>query len=146
MIAFLQRVTSASVRIGADTVAAIDEGVLALIGVEVDDGPTQVAALSHRLLAYRIFSDDAGRMQRGLRDTGGGLLLVPQFTLCADTRRGLRPGFSRAAPPERARAHFDAIVDASRAAHSGHVASGVFGADMQVALVNNGPVSFWLQV
>lgn len=144
MIALIQRVTEASVRIGDETVAAIGPGLLALVAVERTDAPAAVDRTLERLLGYRVFPDEAGRMNRCLRDTSGGLLLVPQFTLAADTRKGLRPGFSDAASPEHGTALFDLLVQKARSAHP-QVASGRFGADMKVALVNDGPVTFWLQ-
>lgn len=145
MIALLQRVSSAWVKIAGETVGEIDEGLLALIGVERGDGLTEAERLLQRLLDYRVFGDAAGKMNRSLRDVGGGLLLVPQFTLAADTGKGNRPSFTPAAAPEEGRHCFEHLLGAARAAHP-RVASGRFGADMQVALVNEGPVTFWLQV
>ena len=145
MIALIQRVSQASVRVGADAIGAIDSGLLALVCAERDDSEREADALLDRLLEYRVFADDAGRMNLGLKAVKGGLLLVPQFTLAADTSSGLRPSFSPAAPPERARQLFDYLVGRARALYS-PVASGRFGATMQVALVNEGPVTFWLQV
>jgi D-tyrosyl-tRNA(Tyr) deacylase len=145
MIALIQRVASASVSIEGRVVGAVDRGVLALIGVAVEDSPATGARLLQKMLTYRIFPDDAGRMNRDLRQIGGGLLLVPQFTLLADTHKGTRPGFSGAAPPEQASALFDGLVGRAQATHA-RVAAGRFGADMQVALVNDGPVTFWLEV
>ncbi len=145
MIALIQRVGGASVSVGGAVVAAIDRGILALVGVAATDSPETGARLLEKLLSYRIFPDDAGRMNRDLRQIGGGLLLVPQFTLLADTRKGTRPGFSRGAPPEQARERFEALLAAAQAAHP-RVAAGRFGADMQVSLVNDGPVTFWLEV
>lgn len=144
MIGLLQRVTEASVRVDGETVAAIDEGLLVLVGVQPDDDEASAARLLDRLLGYRVFADAQGRMNRALRDTGGGLLLVPQFTLAADTRSGTRAGFSTAAPPAQARRLFEHLVSLARAAHA-PVGSGVFGADMKVALLNDGPVTFWLE-
>lgn len=144
MIALIQRVTEASVRVDGEVVGHIGGGLLALIGVERDDGEDNAVRLTERMLGYRVFADDAGRMNRSLLDTGGGLLLVPQFTLAADTRRGTRPGFSTAAPPAQAEALFDGLVAAARARHPA-VATGRFGADMRVSLVNEGPVTFWLE-
>lgn len=145
MIAFIQRVAEAAVRVDGDVVGSIGSGIAALIGVRDSDGEDTARRLAHRLLHYRVFADDAGRMNRNLRQAGGGLLLVPQFTLCADTRRGLRPSFTGAAGPERARALFDLL--AAEARDSGvAVATGRFGAHMQVSLTNDGPVSFWLEV
>jgi D-tyrosyl-tRNA(Tyr) deacylase len=116
-----------------------------LVGVEREDGPEQAERLANRLVAYRVFADDAGKMNRSVRDVGGALLLVPQFTLAADTSAGLRPSFSRAAPPEAGARLFDALVSAVAAAGVPH-ARGRFGADMQVTLTNDGPVTFWLHV
>jgi D-tyrosyl-tRNA(Tyr) deacylase len=145
VIGLLQRVRSASVEVDGATVGAIDRGLLVLVGVERGDAASEAERLLERLLGYRVFPDDAGRMNRSLRDVGGGLLLVPQFTLAADTRKGTRPGFSTAATPELGRRWFDHFVALARAAHP-VVHTGVFGADMNVALVNDGPVTFWLQV
>lgn len=145
MIALIQRVSSARVDIAGRTVAAIDRGLLALIGIEAGDQARGAARLLERVLAYRVFPDEAGRMNRSLRDIGGGLLLVPQFTLAADTAQGNRPGFSTAAPPERARELFAGLLLAARGSHP-LVAAGEFGADMQVSLTNDGPVTFSLRV
>lgn len=144
MIGLLQRVSRASVEVASRQIAAIGPGLLVFVGVERGDSEVEAQRLLERLLGYRVFSDDAGRMNRSLRDTGGGLLLVPQFTLAADTRKGTRPGFSPAAPPEQGRTLFESLCGLARAAHPG-VACGEFGADMQVALVNDGPVTFWLR-
>ncbi len=145
MIALIQRVSTARVTVDGQLCGEIGAGLLALIGVERGDGPPELARLLERLLDYRVFADAAGRMNRSLRDTGGGLLLVPQFTLAADTDSGNRPGFSTAAAPALAAELFGQLVGAARAAHPS-VASGEFGAHMQVSLVNDGPVTFWLQV
>lgn len=144
MIALLQRVRSAHVDVGGRRVAAIGPGLLVFACVQPDDTPARIERLAERLLAYRVFPDAAGRMNLGLRDTGGGLLLVSQFTLGADTRSGLRPSFSTSAPPDAARAGFEALVAACQARWPA-VQTGCFGADMQVSLVNDGPVTFWLQ-
>jgi D-tyrosyl-tRNA(Tyr) deacylase len=144
MIALIQRVTQAEVRIGERRAGAISRGILALIGVRRGDGAADVERLLERLLTYRIFPDTEGRMNLSLRDIGGGLLLVPQFTLAADTARGTRAGFSTAAAPEEARALFNLLLQQAQAAH-GPVAAGEFGADMQVSLTNDGPVTFWLE-
>lgn len=144
MIALIQRVTGASVRLDDRVCAEIGPGLLALIGVVRGDDSARAARLLQRLLDYRVFADAAGRMNLCLRQTGGGLLLVPQFTLAADTSSGNRPGFSGALEPAQAAVLFDYVVAVARAAH-GMVASGVFGAHMQVALVNDGPVTFWLE-
>jgi D-tyrosyl-tRNA(Tyr) deacylase len=145
LIALVQRVAEAQVAAGGETLGAIGRGVLALIGVERGDGEREAARLAERVLGYRIFADAEGRMNRSLADVAGGLLLVPQFTLAADTSSGARPGFSTAAPPEEGRRLFDCFVLACRERHA-EVATGRFGADMQVSLVNDGPVTFWLQV
>jgi D-tyrosyl-tRNA(Tyr) deacylase len=143
MIALIQRVTHAHVEVAGEVIGSIDRGVLALIGVQRDDGPADAERLLERVLGYRIFADGEGRMNLSLRDVQGGLLLVPQFTLAADTRNGTRAGFSTAAPPAEARGLFIHLVERARAAHA-PVAVGQFGANMQVASVNDGPVTFWL--
>ena len=145
MIALLQRVSMAQVVIDGVTVGAIERGLLVLLGVEAGDTVAEADRLLERLLNYRVFSDEAGKMNLSLRDVGGGLLLVPQFTLAADTRKGLRPGFSTAAPPELGELLFDHVVAQARQTHA-LVATGRFGADMQVTLTNDGPVTFWLQL
>ena len=144
MIALLQRVSSASVDVAGERIGAIGPGLMVLVGVQPRDDERTALRLLERLLAYRVFGDDEGRMNRSVADIGGGLLLVPQFTLAADTRKGNRPGFSTAAPPEQAERLFLRFCELARAAH-GRVETGRFGADMQVALVNEGPVTFWLQ-
>ena len=144
MIALIQRVTRASVTVDGGVIGAVGLGILALIGVERDDTEKNAARLAERLAGYRIFEDDEGRMNRSVAEVGGGLLLVPQFTLAADTRKGARPSFSSAAPPERAAALFDDLVACLRERHP-TVATGRFGATMMVELVNHGPVTFWLQ-
>jgi D-aminoacyl-tRNA deacylase len=145
MIALIQRVTMARVQVAGRTVGEIGAGLLALIGVEQNDGPVQASRLLERVLDYRVFADAAGRMNRSLRDTAGGLLLVPQFTLVADTASGNRPGFSRAAPQAQARALYEQLLGAAQAAHA-PVAAGMFGAHMELTLTNDGPVTFWLAV
>ena len=145
MIALIQRVSAARVDVAGVTVGAIGRGLLVLLGIEAGDTAAEADRLLQRVLDYRVFADAAGRMNLSLRDTGGGLLLVPQFTLAADTRKGLRPGFSTAAPPEQGRVLFDHFVAQARQVHA-PVAQGAFGADMQVMLTNDGPVTFWLQV
>jgi D-tyrosyl-tRNA(Tyr) deacylase len=145
MIGLLQRVSEARVSVQGRDVGSIDRGLLVFVGVERGDDEKCAARLLERLLGYRVFGDDEGRMNRSLRDTGGGLLLVSQFTLAADTHKGARPSFSSAAPPEEGRRLFNHLVTLARAAHA-DVATGVFGADMKVALVNDGPVTFWLRV
>ena len=144
MLLLLQRVTRASVDVAGHTVAAIGPGLLVLVGIEPGDGRAEIAKMAPRLLAYRVFSDEAGRMNRSLVDTGGGLLLVSQFTLAADTRKGLRPGFSTAAPPQQAEELFNYLVEQARKTWP-QTATGQFGADMQVHLVNDGPVTILLE-
>lgn len=144
MLALIQRVSEAAVRVDGEVVGQTGPGLLALVGIEPGDGEVQIARMADRLLAYRVFADAAGRMNRSLADTGGGLLLVSQFTLAADTRSGNRPGFSTAAPPEEAEPLFDRLVAACRARHPG-VETGRFGAHMEVSLVNDGPVTFLLR-
>lgn len=144
MIGLLQRVTRAEVNVGGRIVGAIGPGLLVLVGVERGDAQSQATRLLERILGYRIFPDAQGRMNCSLAQTGGGLLLVPQFTLAADTAKGTRPSFSPAAPPDEGERLFAHLLGLARAAHS-PVESGQFGADMQVALVNDGPVTFWLR-
>ena len=144
MIALIQRVSAARVTIDGQVRGEIGAGLLGLIGVERGDGASQLVRLLERLLDYRVFDDADGRMNLSLRATGGGLLLVPQFTLAADTASGTRPGFSSAAAPALARELFEGLVAAARTAYP-IVASGQFGARMQVSLTNDGPVTFWLQ-
>lgn len=144
MIALIQRVREAAVAVAGEVIAAIGPGLLALVAVEPDDGEPELARTLERLLGYRVFADAEGRMNRSLADTGGGLLLVPQFTLAADTGKGMRPSFTTAATPEHGRFWFEQLVERAAAVHAA-VASGRFGADMQVSLVNDGPVTFWLQ-
>lgn len=145
MISLIQRVTQARVEVDGETVGAIGAGLLALVAVEPGDGEAEETRMLDRLLGYRVFPDEAGRMNRSLVDAGGGLLLVPQFTLAADTRKGMRPSFASAAEPDFARAGFERLLHAARRRHPG-VASGRFGAHMQVSLTNDGPVTFWLAV
>jgi D-tyrosyl-tRNA(Tyr) deacylase len=144
MIGLLQRVSSAGVQVDGQPVGAIGPGLLVLIGVKPADDEPAAGRLLDRLLKYRVFPDAAGKMNLSLADTAGGLLLVPQFTLAADTAKGLRPGFSSAAPQDLARRLFDFLVRAAQARH-GMVQTGVFGAHMQVSLTNDGPVTFWLE-
>ncbi|MGH8274185.1 MAG: D-aminoacyl-tRNA deacylase [Gammaproteobacteria bacterium] len=144
MIALLQRVTEASVQVADETIAAIGPGLAVFLCVERDDGEKQAERMAKRILAYRIFGDGAGRLNRSLADTGGGLLLVPQFTLAADTAKGTRPSLGRAAPPALAKRLFESVVTRARDLHQ-TVATGRFGAYMRVALVNDGPVTFWLE-
>jgi D-tyrosyl-tRNA(Tyr) deacylase len=144
VIGLLQRVLKASVDIDGRQSASIGPGLLVLVGVRPTDDETAAFRLLARLIQYRVFADAAGKMNLNLAQTQGGLLLVPQFTLAADTHKGLRPGFSTAAPPEQGRRLFDTLVQAARAQHP-RVETGVFGAHMQVSLTNDGPVTFWLE-
>ena len=144
MIALIQRVSEAGVTVDGRVVGSIGRGILALIGVQRGDDSAQAGRLLERVLGYRLFEDQAGRMNRSLSEIAGGLLLVPQFTLAADTRKGPRAGFSGAEQPERARALFDELVALARTRHT-EVATGEFGAHMKVSLVNDGPVTFWLE-
>jgi len=145
MIGLLQRVSSASVSVNNESIASIAGGLLVLIGVERGDTETEAQRLAERLLNYRVFGDAAGKMNFSLRDTGGELLLVPQFTLAADTSSGNRPGFSTAAEPTRGKELFDCLVEAARLQHR-KVQTGRFGADMKVSLCNEGPVTLNLRV
>jgi D-aminoacyl-tRNA deacylase len=144
VIALIQRVREARVEIGGEVVGSIGRGVLALIGVRPPDDESAALRLLDKLLKYRIFPDDADRMNLNLQQIAGDLMLVPQFTLAADTGHGLRPGFSNAAPPGQARELFTFLLNAAKTRHS-PVASGVFGANMQVSLTNDGPVTLWLE-
>lgn len=144
MIGLIQRVSHAGVSTGGRRLGEIGRGTLALIGIRPGDDRAAADRLLERLLTYRIFPDAEGRMNLSLQATGGGLLLVPQFTLAADTRKGTRAGFSTAATPEVARELFGYLLERALSAHS-PVAAGEFGADMQVELVNDGPVTFWLE-
>lgn len=143
MIALIQRVTEAQVVVAGEVVGSIDRGVLAFVAVEPGDTEARAERLLERVLGYRVFPDAERRMNLSVTDVGGGLLLVSQFTLAADTRKGMRPSFSSAAAPDEGRRLFEHLVQRARAAHP-KVATGRFGADMQVALVNDGPVTFWL--
>jgi D-tyrosyl-tRNA(Tyr) deacylase len=145
VIALLQRASSASVVVDGDLVGAIGAGLMVLVCAERNDSEREADALLSKLLAYRVFPDEAGKMNRSVSDIGGGLLLVPQFTLAADTRSGTRPSFTPAAPPEQGRRLFDYFVERARRQH-GQVETGRFGADMKVSLTNDGPVTFWLQI
>jgi D-tyrosyl-tRNA(Tyr) deacylase len=145
MLALIQRVTQASVVVEGETVGAIDHGLLALVGVEPGDGAVQVARMAQRLLGYRVFDDGQGRMNLSVGQTGGGLLLVSQFTLAADTRSGMRPGFSTAAAPAEAEPVFNQLLRTCRQNHAGRVETGRFGAHMVISLVNDGPVTFLLK-
>lgn len=144
MIALIQRVTEAAVRVEGRVVGEIGPGLLALVAVTAEDTEAQAERLLERLLGYRVFPDAEGRMNLSLEDTRGGLLLVPQFTLAADTNKGMRPSFGPAAPPARGQALFEHLLDRARDRHR-PVATGVFGAHMAVSLVNDGPVTFWLE-
>jgi len=144
MLALIQRVRSAHVEVADATVGRIGAGLLALIAVEPADGEVQARRMLERLLGYRVFADAQGRMNRSLAETGGGLLLVPQFTLAADTRKGMRPSFTSAAPPEVGQKWFEHLVELAKKQHA-PVEIGQFGAHMQIHLVNDGPVTFWLE-
>ena len=144
MKALLQRVQGARVEVGGEVVGAIDQGILVLVGVEPQDTRASADKSLHKLLNYRVFSDAEGKMNLSLREVGGGLLLVSQFTLAADTKSGMRPSFSKAAPPALGAELYDYLLSQARIAHSA-VAAGQFGADMQVHLVNDGPVTFLLE-
>lgn len=141
----IQRVTGARVEVEGEVVGSIDQGLLALVGIEPQDDQASLSRALHKLLNYRVFSDEAGKMNRSLTDVQGGLLLVSQFTLAADTKSGMRPSFSSAAPPVQGAALFDALVAMAKAQHP-QVATGRFGANMQVHLINDGPVTFLLEV
>ena len=144
MIALLQRVSSASVAVDGETIASISRGTLVLVGIEQRDATQNAERLAERVVAYRLFPDPAGKMNLDVREAGGELLVVPQFTLAADTSKGTRPSFTPAAPPEAARQLFDCFVTRVDAAGI-RVERGLFGAEMEVALVNQGPVTFWLR-
>jgi D-tyrosyl-tRNA(Tyr) deacylase len=144
MIALLQRVLEAQIRVEGAVVASIKRGLLVFVGVRPDDDAAAAQKLLERMLKYRVFADEHGKMNLSLGQIEGDLLLVPQFTLAADTRHGLRPGFSTAAGPDLGRRLFEGLIAAARIRHP-RVECGVFGADMQVALVNDGPVTFWLE-
>lgn len=146
MIGLLQRVSSASVRVDGAVVGEIGKGLLVLLAVEPDDTTAQADRLMERLVGYRVFPDAEGRMNLGLLEIGGGLLLVPQFTLAADTTKGMRPSFTSAATPGYGRSLFEYAVNQARARLGDHVATGRFGAHMEVSLTNDGPVTFWLEV
>ncbi|MFZ6800591.1 D-aminoacyl-tRNA deacylase [Undibacterium sp. Di24W] len=144
MIALLQRVRQASVVVDGATIGAINAGLMVLVCAERNDTEKDAEQLLTKLLSYRVFSDEAGKMNRSVTDVQGGLLLVPQFTLAADTQSGTRPSFTPAAPPELGKQLFDLFVAQARSKHA-MVETGQFGADMQVSLTNDGPVTFWLQ-
>ncbi|MCD9085677.1 D-aminoacyl-tRNA deacylase [Stenotrophomonas sp. SY1] len=145
MLSLIQRVSQASVSVDGEVVGQIGAGLLAFVGVEPEDNEAGLARMAERLLGYRVFADEAGRMNRSLRDTGGGLLLVSQFTLAADTRSGMRPSFTSAAPPAEAERLFNQLVAICREKHVPGVETGRFGAHMVVSLVNDGPVTFLLR-
>ena len=145
MLSLIQRVTSASVAVDDAVVGAIGPGLLALVAVEPGDTDAMIRRMADRLLGYRVFEDAGGRMNRSLADTGGGLLLVSQFTLAADTRSGMRPSFTTAAAPADAERGFNRLVELCREIHAGGVETGRFGAHMVVSLVNDGPVTFLLK-
>jgi len=144
MIALIQRVAEARVQVENETVGSIGPGLLALVGVQPGDGEAQTQRLLERLLGYRVFADTEGKMNLSLTQTGGGLLLVSQFTLAADTRSGMRPGFSTAATPAAGEHWFNRLVELAKIHHP-TVEIGRFGAHMRVSLVNDGPVTFWLE-
>jgi len=144
MIGLMQRVTSASVIVDQQLIGSIDRGLLVLVAVHRDDAERDVKRLAERILTYRVFPDADGRMNRSIQDVSGGLLLVPQFTLSADTRKGTRASFTKGANPDKATAYFDKLVLECRE-QLNIVETGQFGANMQVALVNDGPVTFWLE-
>jgi D-tyrosyl-tRNA(Tyr) deacylase len=145
MIGLIQRVTHAKVEVAGVTLGQIDQGILLLLGVEKADTPAKAQRLLERVLSYRIFADNAGKMNLSLKDIQGGLLIVPQFTLAADTTKGLRPSFTPAAPPELGQQLFDYFCTQAQQQFA-TVQTGKFGADMQVSLTNDGPVTFWLTV
>jgi len=144
MIGLLQRVSQASVNIDNTTVASINSGLLVLIGIEKSDTQSNAEKLFDKIINYRVFADSEDKMNLSLKDTNGGLILVPQFTLAADTQKGLRPSFSNAAAPNQAKPLFDYLIEHANEQYNA-VGSGVFSADMQVSLINDGPVTFWLQ-
>ncbi len=144
MIALLQRVNEASVSVDGDTIGKIGRGLLVLVAVHRDDEHKDIARIAERILGYRVFPDDEGRMNRSLADINGELLLVPQFTLAADTRKGTRASFTKAAAPAKGQDYFERLLEICRQ-RLDVVETGRFGADMQVALINSGPVTFWLE-
>jgi D-tyrosyl-tRNA(Tyr) deacylase len=145
VIGLLQRVSSAEVAVAGEVVGDIERGLVVLVGVERGDGEGQADRLLERLVGYRVFGDADGKMNLSVRDIDGGLLLIPQFTLAADTRKGMRPSFTPAAPPEEGERLFEYLLTQARQTYP-RVAAGRFGADMQVSLTNDGPVTFWLRV
>lgn len=144
MIGLLQRVTQARVEVDQEIIATIDTGLAVLIGIEKTDTEPRADRLLDRLLGYRVFPDNEGRMNRCLADIDGGLLLIPQFTLAADTKKGMRPGFSTAAPPQKGKVLFDYLLEQAQLKHR-DVQVGRFGTDMKLTLTNDGPVTFWIQ-
>ncbi|MBU0654805.1 MAG: D-tyrosyl-tRNA(Tyr) deacylase [Gammaproteobacteria bacterium] len=144
MIGLIQRVSRAQVDVAGETVGQIERGILLLLGVEKEDTPTHADKLLHRVLNYRIFPDETGRMNLSLKDINGGLLIVPQFTLPADTRKGMRPSFTPAAPPETGEMLFKVFCN-NAVQQFNNIQKGIFSADMQVSLINDGPVTFWLK-
>ncbi len=144
MIGLIQRVTHASVVVNHETIGDINTGILLLLGVEKNDNEKSASRLLERVITYRIFEDDTGRMNRSLKDIQGDLLIVPQFTLPANTNKGTRPSFTPAAEPKLGEALFDFFLQHAKMS-SLHIQAGQFGADMQVSLTNDGPVTFWLQ-
>jgi D-aminoacyl-tRNA deacylase len=144
MIGLLQRVTQASVTVNSDIVASINTGLLVLIGIEKNDSEKNAERLFQKIISYRVFADNEDKMNLSLQDIGGGLLLVPQFTLPADTKKGLRPSFTDAASPELGKKLFDFLIHHAQENYT-KIETGIFGADMKVALINDGPVTFWLQ-
>ncbi len=146
MIVLLQRVSAASVTVGEEITGRIGRGLLVLLAVEPSDDVNVARRMVERVLRYRVFEDEQGRMNRSLLDVGGDLLLVPQFTLAADTSRGLRPSFTGAASPQKGEELFRTVVQTAREIIGARVATGRFGAHMHVSLTNDGPVTFWLRV
>lgn len=145
MLSLIQRVIQASVSVDGQDIGRVGPGLLALVAVEPGDGEVQFARMAERLLGYRIFADQDGKMNRSLADTGGGLLLVSQFTLAADTRSGMRPSFTTAAPPDEAERGYNRLVELCRQKHAAGVETGRFGAHMVISLINDGPVTFLLR-
>ncbi|MFP4147005.1 MAG: D-aminoacyl-tRNA deacylase [Halorhodospira sp.] len=145
MIALIQRASGGQVWVAGRVEGRIERGLVVLVAAVAGDVPAQAERLAERVLGYRVFPDAQGRMNRSVNELGLGVLAVPQFTLAAETQKGMRPSFAPAAAPEQGRALFEAFLAALRQQAAGPVASGVFGADMQVELVNDGPVTFWLE-
>ncbi|MBN2647691.1 MAG: D-tyrosyl-tRNA(Tyr) deacylase [Thiotrichales bacterium] len=145
MICLLQRVRYGRVEVQGQTLGAIEQGMVVLTGFQIGDSAEKIQKMAHKLLHYRLFADEHGKMNLNVQQVGGGVLIVPQFTLAADTRNGLRPNFSSCAPPQQAQQWFDQWV-ALLSAHYPKVETGAFAADMQVSLCNTGPVTFWLEL